>query len=62
MEIETFTGKNTVNVDDIVFGKKTEACIDTKGCVYIWPKKAVLARDYPDAEPLNFNSRENVKQ
>lgn len=57
--IETFSGKDNVNLGFINFNKDFEVGLDTTGCVYIWPKTKM--HSIPDKK-VNYNARENLKQ
>jgi len=57
--MENFLGTAKPNMEAISFSRQFEAGIDTKGCVYIWPKPIM----HSSAEPgQNYNSRAGIKQ
>lgn len=57
--IETFTGKDNLNLEYWSANRYFEVGLDSNGCVYMWPKKKLHA--VPDRSS-NYNKREGVKQ
>jgi alpha-tubulin suppressor-like RCC1 family protein len=57
--METFLGNTNINMTALSFSRDFEAGIDSKGCVYIWPKPVMHSSGEIGK---NYNTRENIKQ